>query len=374
MIPKTATLEKAVVEQELSAYNVYKMLAKDSFVLLYMGVFDDQLTSILMDINDASKFEIKSSRKKISFLIAECFQNIVRHSDEEDKAAIGFKLPEMFLLRNRKSMHHLVTTNIVKNQDKEKLTKSIDHLKTLSKAELKALYLEVFTNESHSEKGGAGLGLIEMARKSGTAPTYKFEALGNNFSNFFFQVNVLPQDAPEVVSEKETSLDPAVAIYDRMTEQKIVLLQKGDFSKEAIMPLIQLFENNLALKAEDAEIIRKVITLLMEMLENIHDHAKEMHGGREGIFYVAEKAPGKYEVNTGNFIPVTQSILLKERLDLLSSGKKSKRTKTSKLSDGDKYPPGVGLAEICKNSSGKLIYEFRPIGHSLSFFSLKVSL
>jgi hypothetical protein len=229
VIPKTATLEKAVVEQELSAYNVYKMLAKDSFVLLYMGVFDDQLTSILMDINDASKFEIKSSRKKISFLIAECFQNIVRHSDEEDKAAIGFKLPEMFLLRNRRSMHHLVTTNIVKNQDKEKLTKSIDHLKTLTKAELKALYLEVFTNESHSEKGGAGLGLIEMARKSGTAPTYKFEALGNNFSNFFFQVNVLPQDAPEVVSEKETSLDPAVAIYDRMTEQKIVLLQKGDF-------------------------------------------------------------------------------------------------------------------------------------------------
>lgn len=377
MITKTATLEKAVVEQQLSAYNVYKMLAKDSFVLLYMGVFDDELTSILMDINDASKFEIKSSRKKISFLIAECFQNIVRHSDEEDKASIGFKLPEMFLLRNRKTMHHLVTTNIVKNQDKIKLTQSIDHLKTLSKAELKALYLEVFTNDSHTERGGAGLGLIEMARKSGTAPTYKFEALGNNFSNFFFQVNVLPQDAPEVISEKETSLDPAIAIYDKMTEQKIVLLQKGDFSKEAIMPLIQLFENNLALKSEDVVVMKKVITLLVEMLENIHDHAKEMNGFREGIFYVAEKAPGQYEVNTGNFIPVSQSILLKERLDLLSNtngNKKAKKSRTSKLSDGDKYQPGVGLAEICKNSSGKLIYEFRPIGHSLSFFSLKVSL
>jgi hypothetical protein len=69
--------------------------------------------------------------------------------------------------------------------------------------------------------------------------------------------------------------------------------------------------------------------------------------------------------------------LLKERLDLLSNtngAKKAKKSRTSKLSDGDKYQPGVGLAEICKNSSGKLIYEFRPIGHSLSFFSLKVSL
>lgn len=376
MITKTKISEKSIVQSELSAYDVYKLLSKDAFVLLYMGVFDDQLTSILMDINDAGKFEMKSSRKKISFLIAECFQNIVRHSDEENKAAIGFEVPEMFLLRNRKSMHHLVTTNIVRNEDRLKLTKSIDHLKTLSKDELKALYLEVFTQAAHSEKGGAGLGLIEMARKSGTAPTYKFESLGNNYSNFFFQVNVLPQDFEGAVNENETSLQPAMNIYEKMTDQKIALLQKGDFSTEAIMPLIKLFENNLALKAEDVEVIRKVITLLVEMLENIHDHAKEMNGIREGIFYVAEKAPGQYEVNTGNFIPVSQSLILKERLDAISkNGKQKKGSKrATKLADGDKFLPGVGLAEICKNSSGKLIYDFRPIGHSLSFFSLKVNL
>jgi len=353
------------------------MLAKDSFVLLYMGVFDDELTSILMDINDASKFEMKSSRKKISFLIAECFQNIVRHSDNEHKAAIGFDIPEMFLLRNRKSMHHLVTTNIVRNKDREKLTESIDHLKSLSKEELKELYLKVFTSSCHSEKGGAGLGLIEMARKSGTAPSYKFEALGNNYSNFFFQVNVLPHEFSGVVTDNETTVQPALNIYDKMTEQKVVLLQKGDFSKEAIMPLIKLFENNLALKAEDVEVMKKVITLLVEMLENIHDHAKEIGGFREGIFYVSENSPGKYEVNSGNFIPVSQSIILKERLDEISDlGKRKKGSKknSEKLSDGEKFNPGLGLAEICKNSSGKLIYDFRPIGHSLSFFSLKVNL
>ena len=52
VITKTKTLEKLTVEQALTAYDFYKMLAKDSFVLLYMGIFDDQLTSILMDIND----------------------------------------------------------------------------------------------------------------------------------------------------------------------------------------------------------------------------------------------------------------------------------------------------------------------------------
>ena len=377
MITKTETLEKHTEEKALAAYDFYKMLAKDSFVLMYMGIFDDELTSILMDINDAGKFEMKSSRKKISFLIAECFQNIVRHSDEENKAAIGFNIPEMFLLRNRKAMHHLVTTNIVRNADRAKLTESIDHLKSLSKEKLKELYIDVFTNGKPSDRGGAGLGLIEMARRSGTAPTYKFEALGNNFANFFFQVNVLPSTFEGAVTENETTIQPALNIYDKMTEQKVVLLQKGDFSKEAIMPLISLFENNLALKAEDVVVMKKVITLLVEMLENIRHHAKQMNGFREGIFYVAEKSAGKYEINTGNFIPVSQSLILKERLDSISKlmdKKKKENKKSAKLSDGEKFNPSVGLAEICKNSSGKLIYDFRPIGHSLSFFSLKVNL
>ena len=143
------------------------------------------------------------------------------------------------------------------------------------------------------------------------------------------------------------------------------------------MSLISLFENNLALKAEDVVVMKKVITLLVEMLENIRDHAKQMNGFREGIFYVAEKSAGKYEINTGNFIPVSQSLILKERLESISKlmdKKKKGNKKTSKLSDGEKFNPGVGLAEICKNSSGRLIYDFRPIGHSLSFFSLKVNL
>lgn len=379
VITNLKTIEKSVETKALSSYDVYKMLSKDAFVLLYMGVFDDLLTSILMDINDAGRFEIKSTRKKISFLIAECFQNIVRHSDKDSKSAIGYDVPEMFLMRNRKAIHHLVTTNIVKRDDQLKLTQSIDHLKSLSKAELKALYMEVFNGEGHSEKGGAGLGLIEMARKSGTAPTYKFESLGTKYANFFFQVNVVPSDEAAVPSEKELSIDPAAIIYERMSQQKIVLLQKGDFSKEAIMPLIQLFESNLALKAEDAEVVRKVITLLIEMLDNIHEHAQEVNGFREGIFYVAEKEPGKYEVNTGNFIPVSQSIILKERLESIVKLKSDPHfeaglPESAKLSDGEKFHPGAGLIEICKNSSGKLVYDFRPIGHSLSFFSLKVNL
>ena len=379
MVRKNILTEIAALERPLSAYDLYKMLSRDAYVLVYIGVFDDVLTSILMDLNDAGKFEMKSNRKKISFLIAECFQNIVRHANQESKDAVGYVIPEMFLLRNHNQIHHLVTTNIVRNADRDRLAKNIDHLKSLSKDELKELYLHVFTGTGHSEKGGAGLGLIEMARKSGTAPTYLFDSLGADLSNFFFQVNALPADFAGPVTEKETSIEPAQKIYEILSRQKIVLLQKGDFTKESILPLIQLFENNLQLKAEDAAVMKKVITLLMEMLENINEHAKEMNGSREGVFYVAEKAPGKYEINTGNFIPVSQSIILKERLESIAKltegkGRRNYEKQLQKLSDGEKFKPGQGLIEICKNSTGKLAFDFKPIGHSLSYFSLKVQM
>ncbi|MBK7130871.1 MAG: hypothetical protein IPM74_19120 [Crocinitomicaceae bacterium] len=379
MVRKNILTEIAALERPLSAYDLYKMLSRDAYVLVYMGVFDDVLTSILMDLNDAGKFEMKSNRKKISFLIAECFQNIVRHANQESKDAVGYDIPEMFLLRNHNHVHHLVTTNIVRNADRDRLAKNIDHLKSLSKDELKELYLQVFTGTGHSEKGGAGLGLIEMARKSGTAPTYLFDSLGADLSNFFFQVNALPSNFAGPVTEKETSIAPAQKIYEILSRQKIVLLQKGDFTKESILPLIQLFENNLHLKAEDAVVMKKVITLLMEMLENINEHAKEMNGSREGVFYVAEKTPGKYEINTGNFIPVSQSIILKERLESIAKltegkGRRNYEKQLQKLSDGEKFKPGQGLIEICKNSTGKLAFDFRPIGHSLSYFSLKVQM
>lgn len=326
-----------------------------------------------MDINDAGKFEIKSTRKKISFLIAECFQNIVRHADPQSKDAIGFNVPELFMLRNNKNIHHLTTGNIVKNNDRIKLTESIEQLQSLSKDELKELYLNVFANCGPTEKGGAGLGLIEMARKSGSAPSYKFEPLGNNYSNFFFQVNVIPQDYTGVLTPQNASPDYAMHVYDVMAKNKVVLLQKGDFSKESISPLISLFENNLKLKAENIDLIKRVVTLLIEMLENVRDHAKELNGLKEGIFYVRELSEGQYEINTGNFLPVSQAILLKERLEILTRSKNNSAAETQ-LKDAIKYEEGQGLIEISNTSSGKMTFDFKPIGHSLAFFSFKVNI
>jgi len=342
-----------------------------------MGEFDDELTTILMDINDVSKSEMKAQRKKISYLIAECFQNIIRHSDKKNRANLAAEIPEMFVLRDRKKIHQLITTNIVKNEVVESLKVKLNSLQNLNADELKELYTQVFQNNERTERGGAGLGLIDMARKSGTAPTYQFADLGNGFSNFFMQVNVLAKDFEGVVSQEDTSISSALDIYNQMTAEKVVMAKKGDFSQEAVLPLIQLFENNLNLKEEQIGLAKKVLYILIEMLQNMTRYAELQNGMREGIFYISETESNTYSVCTGNFLKSFQAIKLKSDLDDLLKMDKIELAKAYKMklmSDEQEEGKGagIGLIELCRHSSDQIIYDISDAGDGLSFFSLKV--
>ncbi len=346
-------------------------------MLIYMGEFDDELTTVLMDINDASKSEMKAQRKKISYLIAECFQNIIRHSDKKNRADISAEIPEMFVLRDRKKIHQLITTNIVKNEFVESLKVKLNSLQNLSAEELKELYTQVFQNNERTERGGAGLGLIDMARKSGTAPTYEFVDLGNGFSNFFMQVNVLAKDFEGVVSEDDTSINSALDIYNQMTAEKVVMAKKGDFSQEAVLPLIQLFENNLNLKEEQIGLAKKVLYILIEMLQNMTRYAELQNGMKEGIFYISETDSKNYTVCTGNFLKSEQALKLKSDLEALLKMDKielSKAYKKKLMSDEQEEGKGagIGLIELCRHSADQIIYDISETGNGLSFFSLKV--
>ena len=81
-------------------------------------------------------------------------------------------------------------SNLVYNNSIEKISKNIDHLNTLERPELKALYLETLTNGQISKKGGAGLGIIIMAMKSKNKVEYKTFSIENNLSILSIKVKV----------------------------------------------------------------------------------------------------------------------------------------------------------------------------------------
>jgi hypothetical protein len=75
------------------------------------------------------------------------------------------------------------------------LTKNVENLKSkliringMTKEELKEYYKEVLNNDEFSSKGGGGLGMIDIARKSGQKLNFQFVPVDNNFT--FFSLNI----------------------------------------------------------------------------------------------------------------------------------------------------------------------------------------
>jgi hypothetical protein len=66
----------------------------------------------------------------------------------------------------------------------QSLQDKLDKINELDKEGLKNLYKEIIKNNKLSDKGGAGLGFVDMARKSGRKLEYEFEPI-NDSSSFF---------------------------------------------------------------------------------------------------------------------------------------------------------------------------------------------
>lgn len=76
----------------------------------------------------------------------------------------------------------IVSANFIKIERLKVFTDYIDHTNSLGPNELKALYRKVLANNHYSEKGGGGLGIINMIRKSGNKLKYCSQRTeGENF-------------------------------------------------------------------------------------------------------------------------------------------------------------------------------------------------
>ena len=82
------------------------------------------------------------------------------------------------------SLGNFVTSNKTKY-----LKDKIDKINSLTEEELKDMYKFILNHQKLSAKGGGGLGLVDMARKTGNKLEYSFYEFNSDFS--FFNLDVL---------------------------------------------------------------------------------------------------------------------------------------------------------------------------------------
>ncbi len=179
-------------------------MAASGFPLIYKGEMNHQIMrsfAFMANRKITEKNLPTSTRKRVFHIMIECLQNVTKHSDDFDKndRQIGNGL---FIIGQEKSAFYVITGNLVRNEKIKALEERLIAINQADPAELKELFLKQMMEGKLNEKGGAGLGLIDIARKSGRKLFYHFVPYDNHRHYFLLAVSIPFESATNPKSEE----------------------------------------------------------------------------------------------------------------------------------------------------------------------------
>ncbi len=174
-------------------YDFYKSMKAHEITLVYEGEITHQITKAftsLTESNMAKEEESNTVQKKVFHVMVECLQNISKHADSFGSDDFLFAGRGIFMVSKGDVEYHVTTGNVIENAKIEELTQILDHINVLDKEGLKQLYKTQMREGRLSEKGGAGLGFIDIARKTGRKLEFHFLSIDEE-SSFFILTSTI---------------------------------------------------------------------------------------------------------------------------------------------------------------------------------------
>jgi len=173
-------------------YDLHKSMREQSLILVYEGEFTQEITKSVLAMaerNMDSIGEESSTKRKVFNVMVECLQNIVKHG-EGYKEGGSVEYDAVFMIGKKEDEYIITSGNPLNSVDIDKLKDKLDQVNDLDKDGLKQLYKEIIKNTTISEKGGAGLGFVDMARKSGRKLEYDFVQMDDDRSFFSLKTTI----------------------------------------------------------------------------------------------------------------------------------------------------------------------------------------
>jgi hypothetical protein len=182
------TIERKDVKGFLEfVYEFYKSMKEHEITLVYEGEITHQITKAftsLTESNMAKEEESNSVQKKVFHVMVECLQNISKHADDFGMNDYLFSGRGIFMVAKGKDEYTVTTGNAIENEKMEDLKSLLEQVNQLDKEELTELYKKQIKEGRLSDKGGAGLGFIDIKRKTGKNLEYHFLPINDNASFF----------------------------------------------------------------------------------------------------------------------------------------------------------------------------------------------
>ncbi len=185
----------------LDIYDFYDKMEKHNIMLSFKGAVTSELLSSILGIMETKMDNLAEPpkiKKKVFNVLVECLQNLYHHTDEAPVDEYGMDVRSaIFMIGKMEDHYSILTGNFIYTDHVTKLKSKLDTVNAMDKDELKAYYKSVLNNGEMSSKGGGGLGMIDIARKSGQKLDYNFMRVNDKSSFFSLNVKVV-QPSKEV--------------------------------------------------------------------------------------------------------------------------------------------------------------------------------
>lgn len=180
---------------DLDIFDFYDKMEKNNIMLSFKGDITSELLTSILQIMESKMDTMEESpkiKKKVYNILVECLQNLYHHIDENPIASANGEKDKtaIFMIVKEGDKYSIITGNYMYNDSVSMMKGRLEKINAMSKDELKEYYKEVLNNGEMSEKGGGGLGMIDIARKSGKPLEFQFHPVDAKHSFFSLNINI----------------------------------------------------------------------------------------------------------------------------------------------------------------------------------------
>jgi hypothetical protein len=175
--------------------NYFAEKSDGNALLFYKGDINPDLINHVLDTVEEKLIKVNENsklRKKVYNVLVESLQNLYHHVERvpeefEDQSSEKFGILSVNKVTDG---YKIMTGNFVRNDLALSLRERLQKINQSSHEEITELYKYILNHQRISSKGGGGLGLVDIARKTGNKLDYSFKDYNEEFCFFFLNILV----------------------------------------------------------------------------------------------------------------------------------------------------------------------------------------
>ena len=173
----------------------FTKLNGDDVVFSYMGSITSEVIINFLETTEQkfAEMEVNNTiRKKVYNVLLESLQNMFHHAEDSPVIIDGIennKKLGLVVLKKTETGYCINTGNFIISKRIKTLRDKIDKINSLSMNELKDMFKFILNHQKLTAQGGGGLGLVDIARKTGHKIDYSFFDVNKDY--YFFNLEIL---------------------------------------------------------------------------------------------------------------------------------------------------------------------------------------